>query len=67
MVLGTARQMIELRQLGGYGGGGNGSETKPCAAHQRQELYIPQCRAVTRGTILLLSPLISASFVSTVW
>lgn len=35
MVLGTARQMIELRQLGGYGGGGNGSKTKPCAAHQR--------------------------------
>lgn len=66
MVLGMARQMIELRQLGGCGGGRNGSETRPCATQQCRELDIPQCSAATRGKSLLLSPLTSTYFVFTV-
>lgn len=66
MVWGIARQIIELRQLGGCDGGRNGSEAKPCATQQSRELDTFQSIAVTRGKSLLLSPLTSTYFVSTV-
>lgn len=50
MVLRTARQMLEPRQLRGCSGRANGSETRPWSTHRHLGLFIPYCSAVITET-----------------